>query len=873
MDTDCVYTVSSGSATGNGTLRYRLTSSYYTSVSETSCAASPCSVSLTAYAEELLTLSSSCFGPVVSAVSPTSDSWYDYGTALTVICNGVWDRSGGTGLRATSWDWDGGTANQVATTGLFSSPQNMISHHTLYVTSTTQYQLTLDQGATNALASVTSPTIAGDKYWYDSGTAITYQGYGVFGRADGFGNRSASWYLDSGSPSTLSTTSAFTVTATMTSPHTVHVTIKPQWQVTLDSTSTEFLKSISSPTVSNDRYWYDAGTTVILVLNGTGSRAGGVGSRLVSYSLNGGGNIPVYTTGTVTVLAVPITGMEAVTSSSVTQYRLTLDSGASDALAFVTSPSIPGDTYWYDSGVQVTYSGNGVFARASGTGSRVSDWWWDATALTPVLTTGTFSTAITMSAPHTLHTETVTQYQVTLAGTFSVSSATSPTISGDDYWYDSGTVVSLSLQGEFGRASGTGWRMVSYSVNTGPSIGTTGGQAITVFSALTLTSPQTIQVQAVRQYQVTFDQAIAGALNSITAPTVAGDNYWYDSGSPVTLTVHGVWGRASGEGYRLSSFSINGAGAVSVNSSGTVIILNLMAISAPQVINSNATTQYLLTVIGGSGSSYSVPPPIAGDTGWYDSGTTLRVSTTGTYDSSGGVRQRITAWSIDSGPVNPVGTSVAVATSAIVMDGPHTVYFASAPQFLVTVVVKDNSGAYVLTPDSVLLSVNGGTVAATSGSLWVDSSSEVSVATIIWHGVNVTPPQSPQYGVSFPLTITVNARVYDVTIMVEDPLGLAVGGADASITLANGTSLHASSGGDGTIPLHLIPGGTFQVTVSTLGFSSMLSGNAAVQSTVVVHLPLSWPTILVLVTVVVLVVVGTALALRRRTRHVSNGRG
>jgi hypothetical protein len=652
----------------------------------------------------------------------------------------------------------------------------------------------------------------------------------------------------------------------MSSPHTIHVTVKQQWEVNLDSTSSAFLRSITAPTIANDRYWYDAGTLVTLILNGTGSRVGGVGSRLVSYAVNGGTGIPTYTTGTVTVLnSLRIAGEESITAVSTAQYQLVLDSGSNSALSSLTPSSIPGDNYWYDSGTQVTYVGNGIFSRASGTGSRVASWWLDSGVHTAVLTAGAFSATVTMSASHALHIGLVTQYEVTLVGTYGVSSATITTISGDNYWYDSGTVASVALQSEFGRTSGTGWRMVSYSINGEPAVGTSGGAPVTVLNALTLTSPQTISVQAVRQYEVTFDSTIATALNSITPPTTAGDNYWYDAGSPVLLTVHGVWGRTSATGYRLSSYSIDGAGAISVASSGTVTILSLATISAPQSITSSVATQYLLTVNGGSGSTCSVLPTIPGDTGWFDSGTTLRVSTNGTYDSVGGVRQRIATWSIDGGQSNPTGVTPTITTSSVVMDGPHTLQFDSVTQYLVTIVVKDSSGATTLTPDSIVLSVNGNAQAANSGAAWVDSTSVVSVAEIMWHGVDVAPVPPAQYGVSSPFAITVNSRVYNATIVVEDPLGLGIGGADVTVTLANGTMVHTSTAGDGTAVLRTIPLGTYDATVSEFGFSALSPGNASVQSITVIHLPLSWVMIASITVIVVLVVIGIMFVLRRRT--------
>ncbi|GEM_PF-4005726 len=863
MSSNCVYTISSGA--GNATLRDRLTSGYATTVSETSCTGATCSpIIIAANVEELLGLSSNCNGPAVSPASPTSDSWFNYGTVLSVSCDGAWGRSNGMGVRATSWNWDGGAANLVATTGTFGSPKTMTSHHTFNVNTVVQYQLTLDQGATKALASVTSPTITSDKYWYDSGTLVTYQGNGVFGRANGFGNRSGSWYLDAGQPTALSTATAFTVTATMASPHTIHVLLKPQWQVNLDASSAPFLKSLTAPTVAGDNYWYDTGSVVTLVLDGTGPRSGGVGSRLVSYSVNGGPSVAVNTTGTVTLLnAVSITGKELVTGTLVTQYQLSLDAGAVSSLASVTAPSIPGDNYWYDSGTHVTYAASGVFSRANGAGMRISSWWLDSSPPTTVLTGGFITASIYMSGPHSIHTLTRAQYQVALVGNYGVSSGTSATIGGDNYWYDSGTVVTMSLQGEFGRAAGTGWRMTSYSVNTGPPIPTAGGGNFTVLNAMPLTSPQTIHVQAVKQYQVSFDQTLATSLNYITSPTVPGDSYWYDSGSAVTLSVHGVWGRTANQGYRLSSYSIDGAPAVSVGSSGTIVILNLAGITGPQLITSSAATQYLLSVEGGPRSTYSVTPPIAGDTGWYDSGTTLSVSTNGTYDSGAGVRQRISGWTIDNGPSNPAGVGPVVITPAIVMDAPHLVSFQSVVQYLVTVVVKDSGATNILTPASLTLTVNGGDMTTTSGAIWVDGGSRVGVMTVFWHRLDVAPSQPAEYDITSPFTIAVDARVYDATIMVEDTLGVAVGGADASITLANGTNIHASSAGDGIILVKEIPLGTYRATISYLGLSTTLSGDASTAGSVVAHLPLGWSVILLLVVVIVLGV-AVFLFVRRR---------
>jgi len=136
----------------------------------------------------------------------------------------------------------------------------------------------------------------------------------------------------------------------------------------------------------------------------------------------------------------------------------------------------------------------------------------------------------------------------------------------------------------------------------------------------------------------------------------------------------------------------------------------------------------------------------------------------------------------------------------------------------------------------------------------------------MWHGVNVAPTPPANYVVASPLTVTVNARVYDATISVKDPLGLPIGGAEVTVTLANGTTTRTLTAQNGTATLHMIPLGTYQGTVSAFGASSALSGNSAEQGTVVASLPISWAVIFVLAVAALVIILGALFLLRRRHR-------
>jgi len=781
MDSSCSYSIVVPS--DGATQRDRLTtgaSAYVTELSETSCSSGACpDVNDTAHVQEVLTYGyATCVSAQPSPTSPTGDLWYNYATSVTLTCNGVWGRVGGAGIRAASWNWDGGANNNVATlTPFTSSSVSMTSAHTFNVNTVNQYLVTFSGLAYSILNSTTPPTLVGDTYWYDSGTAVTVS------------------------------------------------------------------------------------------LNGIGARSAGVGTRLASYTINGGTAIPAASASTVPVLnKVAIASPEMIAVSIVTQYQMTLDLGATSAFHSATPTPIAGDSYWYDAGTQVTYSGNGVYGRAQGSGFRITGWWWDSGASTPVLTMATFPASIAMNAPQVLHTSGAVQYQVSLSGTYVVASASPPTLAGDGYWYDSGTPVSFSLQGVFGRSSGTGERLTSYSINGGAAVSVLTSGSVKALSSLVITSPVTLTARAVTQFEVTLQGATAAAAATITQPTVAGDNYWYDEGSGVKLVLNGVWARNSTAGVRLTSYSVDGAVQTSVSTTGQVT-LDLGQVLFPRTVFSKSVVQYALTVNGGAGVSYGKSPPISKDVGWYDAGTRLNVSTRASFGSNGTVRQRVSSWSLDGGPPNQVGTEDPVVATVDV-NASHTITFNSAVQYLVAINLKDSSGTVTLSPGDVIVNVNGGSETAAGDEVWVYAGSSVQVVSVNWKGVEVAPAQSQTYKVSSPLGITVPVRVYEAEVVVKDLLGMSVGGAQYSITLANQTTLRGTTPGDGVIPLGAIPLGTFDGTVSFLGTSATFSADASVSPTTSVVMYVSYP-LIVLAIALVVVAVAILFYRFRRTRPVT----
>jgi hypothetical protein len=539
----------------------------------------------------------------------------------------------------------------------------------------------------------------------------------VFGRVSGTGFRLTSYNVDGGSNAILATPSTVQVSVAMNAPHTVTFTKTAQYQVYLDAGAATALYSITAPTLANDKYWYDSGTAVTLILNGAWGRSTGTGSRLKSYTINGGSSVQVATAGTVTVLSTAsIMSAENINTVTTSQFQLTLDNGAVGALSSIQAPPISGDNYWYDSGTVVQYVGQGVFGRSAGSGMRITSWWFDSNSPSPILTAGTFTGYITMTAVHSLHTTTVTQYQVSVNGTYFIFSITPPTVGGDNYWYDGGGPVSLVLNGTFGRSAGLGNRMTGYSINGGQTTLVLTSGRVTVLSLTDLASPQTISVSSTTQVKVSLDSTSLVALNSITPPTISGDDYWYDTGVPVTLTLNGIWGRTSGSGLRLSSYTLNGGTPEAVATTGVVTVLGRVTLESPQSISSSDIFQYYLTVNGGSGITYTVSPQIQGDDGWYDAGTSLQVSSLGVYARNAGVGHRVISWNMDGGQATSTPMAGEVTTTTITMTSAHVVNFGFVTQYEVSL----NQAAGVL-----LRSISNPTIGGDD--YWYDSGSSVVV--------------------------------------------------------------------------------------------------------------------------------------------------
>jgi hypothetical protein len=131
----------------------------------------------------------------------------------------------------------------------------------------------------------------------------------------------------------------------------------------------------------------------------------------------------------------------------------------------------------------------------------------------------------------------------------------------------------------------------------------------------------------------------------------------------------------------------------------------------------------------------------------------------------------------------------------------------------------------IKTTDSDLVDVQ-------SSPVWLNSGTQFTIESITWQNVDVKPEDRTVYFVYEPLNLTIHCRVFDATLLIQDPLGEPISGAHLFVTLANQTTTETFSGDNGAVVLKLIPNGAFNASVTYQGQTTVVTGDASTQETV-----------------------------------------
>ncbi len=702
--------------------------------------------------------------------------------------------------------------------------------------------------------------------WVNAGNNTTLMTPGVYGRSAGSGYRVVSYQIDYGAVVNITQPSDIvSIQLSINGPHTIAFQSVRQFQVSLDSGATGALSSITPPTVSGDNYWYDSESPIRVVLNGDWGRANGVGQRISTISATGQATIQVNGIGLVQAFATPsLQTPITITTTSATQYEVVLNKGAMAAFASISPPStFPNDTFWYDAGSPaVTVVLDGVYSRVGGTGFRVSSWAVDSGPVTQVASTGTI-TIVTkaMTSAHFLNASTVTQYQITLdkPGSAALASMTNPSIPLDSGWYDASTPVGVIMNGAWSRSSGAGQRLAGFSLNGGPEVSVASTGLVTVLNSTKLSSSEAITTSTVTQYLVTLDGGATSALSSITSTPIPKDGYWFDSGTPVSVSLNGVWARTSTTGTRLTSYSVNLGASTTVLSLGHVQALSLPGISGPESISTKTVSQYRLTstpIAWASLTNSTLPGDAAG---WFDSGTAVKAVFNNVWgQNSTGSRDDVVSYTVDNGAKTSVTRSgTGTFAVALTMSASHTIAIASVTQYILGVVGPGQVTASPPSPTGDSYFDSGSKVTFTVPRVWNVTSSAGQRALLVSYSLNggtpvAVAPSTSSASFTVPAVTFTGSQLlvlsaldqYQVTFQFFDahganpvtPSGVQIGVGNATVDvqgqsawLANGTSFslinvswEGASVGPTPPPTYEVKAAPLKVTIETRVYPASL---------------------------------------------------
>jgi hypothetical protein len=269
--------------------------------------------------------------------------------------------------------------------------------------------------------------------------------------------------------------------------------------------------------------------------------------------------------------------------------------GETLGLNIPTSLSEQPSTIWLDAG--------SIYTLTSGLPGSSPLERWEAAGQTSGIVGG----AMTLS-PTYLH-----QYFLTITGAL-------PGSTGQG-WYDSGSSALATTPGVYGGFSDTRSRLISYSVDNGPSTILNGIDPVSV--PMTMNLPHMIRFSSITQYSLT-SVLPTGSIISMT-PSSTGDS-WYDEGTSVSIVLNRSWDLVGSTRQSLVSYSVDNVATPIDRTSSGPIYLPKITMTTGHVLSEQSNTQYFISV-----QSATVSYSQTGD-GWFDSGSNFTVE--GTYSQT-----------------------------------------------------------------------------------------------------------------------------------------------------------------------------------------------------------------------------------------------
>jgi len=141
----------------------------------------------------------------------------------------------------------------------------------------------------------------------------------------------------------------------------------------------------------------------------------------------------------------------------------------------------------------------------------------------------------------------------------------------------------------------------------------------------------------------------------------------------------------------------------------------------------------------------------------------------------------------------------------------------------------------------------------TLNNLWLTSGS-LSIISVGYAGMNVLE-EIKKYDLYGSEEIIIQCNVLSGTIRVVDPFSTPVSGAEVSVTFLNGTSKKYVTDSNGAIDLKKVGKGKAKLTISHMGYSTVLDIDFSKEREVTIKIPVSLNTLLIVVAAISIVVV------------------
>jgi len=186
-------------------------------------------------------------------------------------------------------------------------------------------------------------------------------------------------------------------------------------------------------------------------------------------------------------------------------------------------------------------------------------------------------------------------------------------------------------------------------------------------------------------------------------------------------------------------------------------------------------------------------------------------------------------------------------------------------EYLVKLRFLDSAAYNITQPSEVRFTAPNGSSIVLNGTydVWLPQGT-ITITNIIWSSVDVKPADTT-YPIQGPRTLTMNCRIYALTVEVHDGLSLTVAGANVTLVLPNQTRAWLMTDSEGKARFTQIPAGRLSGSVSYLGFVTPIAEHdLSPEMIITLSLALSFSTIVLVASIAGAMVLALMLYVRKR---------